>query len=71
MRLTEKQMDALRTLDGHGNTMKSLHRLRLIRRDPDHGWALGIRGELILAGWTLGGLEMLDRHNELATQERA
>lgn len=52
--LTEKQLAALKNLDGHGNTMSSLNRLRLIFPDWNRGgWKLGIGGELILAGWSL------------------
>ncbi len=56
--MTEKQLDALRDMKGHGNTMRSLHRHRLIYRDGNRGWKRGVRGELVLAGWSLAGLEL-------------
>lgn len=55
--MTEKQLDALREMKGHGNTMRSLHRHRLIYRNGPDGWARGVRGDLVLAGWSLAGLE--------------
>lgn len=69
-KLTKLQLYGLQTVQRgvpgeieavHGNTLNSLHQLRLIRLDEYGDWVMGIRGELILAGWTLEGLAMLER----------
>lgn len=55
--MTQKQLAALRALKGHGNTMRSLHRHGLIYRNGPAGWARGVRGDLVLAGWSVSGLD--------------
>ena len=64
--MSAKQLEALNALNGHGNgnTMRSLYRHHLIYQDGRNGrnsWTRGIRGDLILAGWTLAGLEQMHR----------